>query len=113
MQNGTDTKSNSLLGKAESLENLVNYREGSVVSRTILKQKSGNITLFAFDKGEELSEHTTPFDAFVYIIEGEAAITISGKQQILTKGDMIIMPAGKPHAVYAQKRFKMALVMIK
>ena len=113
MQNGTDTKSKSLLGKAESLASRVKYREGSVVSRTILKKKSGNITLFAFDKGEELSEHTTPFDAFVYIIEGESKITITGKPQILTKGDMIIMPADKPHAVYDSKQFKMALVMIK
>ena len=69
MQNKTDAKSNDLTGKTETLANLVNYSEGSVVSRTILKKKSGNITLFAFDKGEELSEHTTPFDAFVYIID--------------------------------------------
>lgn len=113
MQNEQDVKNKDLKGQVESFENLVNYSDGSVVSRTILKKKSGNITLFAFDKGEEIREHTTPFDAFVYIVDGEALITISGKPKTLSKGDMIIMPANKPHAVYASKQFKMALVMIK
>lgn len=95
------------------LENLIDYQTGSVVSKTIIKQPAGNVTLFAFDKGEGLSEHTTPFDALVHIIDGEAEITVAGKVNIVKKGEMIIMPANKPHALKAKSRFKMMLVMIK
>ncbi len=103
----------NLIANVLKLSDLVNYQEGSVVSRTIINQKTGTVTLFAFDKGEGLSEHTAPFDALVYIIEGESEIVISGKPYHLKDGEMIIMPADKPHALKAMTRFKMLLVMIK
>jgi quercetin dioxygenase-like cupin family protein len=95
------------------LEKLIDYQVGSVVSKTIIKQSTGTFTLFAFDKGEGLSEHTTPFDALVYLVDGEAEITISGKLNPVKKGEMIIMPANQPHVLKAKERFKMLLVMIK
>ena len=98
---------------AQSLENLVEYQQGNVVSRTIIKKESGTVTLFAFDKGEELSEHTAPFDALVYVLDGKADIFIDKKQNELTKGQMIIMPANLPHALKAAERLKMLLVLIK
>lgn len=101
--------------KAEILNmaELVSYQEGSVVSRQITKAEAGNVTLFAFDKGQELSEHTAPFDALVHVVEGEAEIIISGKPFHLKSGDGIIMPADKPHAVKATSQFKMLLTMIR
>lgn len=103
--------------KAEILNmaELVDYQKGSVVSRQITKAEAGNVTLFAFDKGQELSEHTAPFDALVHVVEGEAEIVISGKSFHLKEGDGIIMPADEPHAVkaMAMERFKMLLTMIK
>ena len=96
-----------------NLNELLKYQPGAVVSKVLLKKSSGNITLFAFDKGEGLSEHTAPFDAFVHITDGEAEITISGKQQILRGGEAIVMPAGEPHSLKAIAAFKMILVMIK
>ncbi|HEY51088.1 MAG TPA: cupin domain-containing protein [Dehalococcoidia bacterium] len=95
------------------LAELVEYQEGSVVSRTIVDQKTGTLTLFAFAKGQGLSEHTTPFDALVHLLDGEAEITISGKSYLLKEGETIIMPANKPHALKAVKSFKMMLVMIR
>jgi len=95
------------------LFDLVDYQEGSVVSRTIIDKKAGTVTLFAFDKGQGLSEHTAPFDALVYIFDGEAEITISGKTLRLGEGEMVIMPADQPHALKAAKKFKMMLIMIK
>jgi len=92
---------------------LVAYQDGSVVSRQITKADAGNVTLFAFDKDQELSEHTAPFDALVHILEGEAEIKISGKSYPLKSGDAIIMPADEPHAVRALQRFKMLLTMIR
>ncbi|MFX1345850.1 MAG: cupin domain-containing protein [Promethearchaeota archaeon] len=92
---------------------MLDYQEGSVVSRTIINKEIGTVTLFSFDKDEGLSEHTTPFDALVYIFDGEAEISISKQSQIVRKGQMIIMPANKPHALKALDRFKMMLVMIK
>jgi len=92
---------------------LVEYQEGSVVSRTLLKKQVGNVTLFAFMKGQELSEHTTPFDAMVHVVDGEAEIVISGKSFDVNSGGMIIMPANKPHAVKANHNFKMLLTMIR
>ncbi|MCK5008858.1 MAG: cupin domain-containing protein [Deltaproteobacteria bacterium] len=91
----------------------MDYQEGSVVSRTIIDKKTGTVTLFAFDEGQGLSEHTAPFDALVHLIDGEAEITISGKPLRLKKGEMVIMPAGDPHALKAVKKFKMILIMIK
>lgn len=92
---------------------LVAYQDGSVVSRQITKADGGNVTLFAFDKDQELSEHTAPFDALVHVLEGEAEIKISGRPFHLTIGDAIIMPADEPHAVRAMQRFKMLLTMIR
>jgi quercetin dioxygenase-like cupin family protein len=93
-------------------KDLIAYQEGSVVSRMIVYKKSGTITLFAFDAGEGLSEHTAPFDAIAKIIDGEAEISIETTQFLLKEGQMIIMPANKPHALHAQQRFKMMLTMI-
>jgi len=92
---------------------LAAYQDGSVVSRQITKADAGNVTLFAFDKDQELSEHTAPFDALVQVLEGEAEIRISGKPYHLGTGDAIIMPADEPHAVFALQRFKMLLTMIR
>ena len=103
----------SLLGKAANLSQLVAYQAGAVVSRTIIDKKTGTLTLFAFDAGQGLSEHTAPFDAFVQIIDGNAAITISEKSFHLKQGEMIVMPAGQPHSLKALERFKMMLVMIR
>jgi quercetin dioxygenase-like cupin family protein len=101
--------------KAEILKmaDLAAYQDGSVVSRQITKAEAGNVTLFAFDAGQELSEHTAPFDALVHVLDGEAEIVISGKSYALAAGDAIIMPANEPHAVKATKRFKMLLTMIR
>lgn len=92
---------------------LVSYQDGSIVSRQITKAEAGNVTLFAFDKGQELSEHTAPFDALVHVLDGETEIRISGKPFHLKTGDAIIMPAEEPHAVRATQRFKMLLTMIR
>jgi quercetin dioxygenase-like cupin family protein len=106
----TDDK---LLAKVSSLADLVEYQEGSVVSRTLIDQKSGTVTLFGFDEGQGLSEHTVPFNAMVYVIDGKVQVTISGKLFELSTGDAIIMPANQPHALQAINRFKMMLVMIR
>jgi quercetin dioxygenase-like cupin family protein len=92
---------------------LVNYQDGSVVSRQLTKADAGNVTLFAFDKEQELSEHTAPFHALVHVLDGEAEIRISSKAFNLKAGDAIIMPADEPHAVKAISRFKMLLTMIR
>jgi len=102
-----------LSAQAAKLVDLTRYQEGTVVSRTLLDKKTGTVTLFAFAKGEGLSEHTTPFDALVHLLDGEAEITISGKAHHLKAGDVILMPADKPHALKAVKPFKMLLIMIK
>lgn len=96
-----------------NLKELINYQNNSVVSREIIKSESRNITVFAFDEGEELSEHTAPFDVLINAIEGEAEIMISGKASILKGGEVIILPANELHSVKAIKKFKMMLVMIK
>ena len=95
------------------LVELVSYQDGSVVSRQITKADMGNVTLFAFDAGQELSEHTAPFDALVHLLEGEAEIRISGKPYLLSAGDAIVMPANAPHALKASTKFKMLLTMIR
>jgi quercetin dioxygenase-like cupin family protein len=104
---------NKLIGKVSELQNLVNYEDGSVVSRTIIDKPAGTVTLFAFDKGQGLSEHTAPYDAMVYLFNGEAEITISGNSLKVKQGEMVIMPANQPHSLKAIQRFKMMLVMIK
>ena len=101
------------VSKTVRLSDLADYQEGSIVSRTILDKKTGTMTFFAFDQGQGLSEHTTPFDAVVYLIEGEAEITISGRALRVNEGEMVIMPANQPHALHAVKRFKMILTMIR
>ena len=100
-------------GQILKLAELVHYQAGSVVSRIIVKGETGNVTLFAFDQGQELSEHTTPFDALLHLLDGTAAIEISGKPFHLEAGDAIVMPANEPHAVKAVERFKMLLTMIR
>ncbi len=92
---------------------LAEYQEGSIVSRIVLKQEKGNVTLFAFDQGQELSEHTAPFDALVQVLEGRAEIIIAGQSHQLVAGKMIVMPANRPHALKAPERFKMLLTMIR
>ena len=96
-----------------TLTAMINYQEGAVVSRQITKAETGNVTLFAFDADQELSEHTAPFDALVHILEGEAQVRISGKPFDLKAGDAIIMPANEPHALKATQKFKMLLTMIR
>lgn len=103
----------TLIGHAITLNELAAYQPGSVVSRTLIDKKIGTLTLFAFDDGQGLSEHTAPYDAFVQIIDGAADITIGGADQRVTAGQMIIMPANVPHALRAAGRFKMLLVMIR
>ncbi len=98
---------------AHRLEHAVDYADGSIVSRTLLKSKAGTITLFAFDSGQELSEHSAPFDAFVQVLDGEAVLTIGGKPITARAGETVVMPADIPHAVSAETRFKMLLTMIR
>lgn len=97
----------------DNLIDLVKYQDGAIVSKEIIKKNTGTVTVFAFDKGQGLSEHTAPFDALVYIFDGEAEVIISGKASVVKSGGIIMMPADKPHALKAIKRFKMMLVMIK
>ena len=106
-------KGESIVPQAHEAAGLVDYQDGSVVSRTILDKDTGTVTVFAFDKGEGLSEHTAPFDALVHVIDGRADITISGTPHHLTAGDLILMPANEPHALDAPVRFKMILTMIR
>jgi quercetin dioxygenase-like cupin family protein len=99
--------------EAHALTGLVDYQQGAIVSRTVLEKKTGTVTLFAFDEGQGLSEHTAPFDALVYVFDGEALITISGRELCVGTGQMINMPANEPHALKAATRFKMLLTMIR
>jgi quercetin dioxygenase-like cupin family protein len=95
------------------IADLASYQEGSVVSRQITKDDAGNVTLFAFDEGQELSEHTAPYDALVHLLDGKVEVRISGKSYFLETGDAIIMPADEPHALKAVTKFKMLLTMIR
>lgn len=108
-----NNQNSSQIPEVMQLSNLVDYQTGSVVSRTIIKKEKGTLTLFAFDKGEALSEHTAPFDAFVYIVDGEAQVTIENKSYQLLAGEALILPANRPHSVKAIKRFKMLLTMVR
>jgi quercetin dioxygenase-like cupin family protein len=108
-----DKSTEDLKARAIPLAGLVNYQDGAIVSREIVSQPAGTVTAFAFDQGQQLSEHTAPFDAMVIDLDGEADITIGGKANRVRPGEMIIMPAGVPHALQAVARFKMLLVMIK
>ena len=104
---------NEIIGKAIDVKDAIDYRKGSVVSRTIIDKEHATVTLFAFDKGQGLSEHTAPFDAIVYITDGAAEVIIDGNPNSVGRGEFIIMPAGKPHSLKAQGRFKMMLIMIR
>ncbi|NIQ98511.1 MAG: cupin domain-containing protein [Desulfuromonadales bacterium] len=100
-------------GESLDLENLVQYQDGSIVSRTLLEDQSGTLTVFSFDQGQALSEHTVPFNAFVQVLDGEAEIGIGGTPVIVKAGEIVLMPGGIPHHVRAPKRFKMLLTMFK
>jgi quercetin dioxygenase-like cupin family protein len=101
------------VAEAVRAADLTSYQEGSVVSRQVVKHDKGNVTLFAFDEGQELSEHTAPFDALAHVLEGEAEIRISGKPLRVKAGEMVLMPANQPHALRAITKFKMLLTMIR
>jgi len=103
----------SMTQQVANLKDVVGYQDGSIVSKEIIKKATGTVTIFAFDQDQGLSEHTAPFDALVQIVDGEAEIIISGESHHLKEGEIIIMPAGKPHALKALKKFKMMLVMVK
>jgi quercetin dioxygenase-like cupin family protein len=113
MANTDQPHSENLMAQAFEMAGLIGYQKGAVVSRTIINKKTGTVTLFAFDDGQGLSEHTAPYDALVYILDGEAEITISGKGIKAKRGEMVIMPADKPHALMALGPYKMLLIMIR
>ena len=100
-------------GRVAKLADFAEYQEGSVVSRTVIDRKNGTVTIFALDEGQGLSEHTAPYDALVYVLNGEAEIVISEKSMRVKEGEMIVIPARKPHALKAVRRFKMMLTMIR
>lgn len=104
---------NSIMDTKMETAKLVDYQTDAVVSKTLIARPTGIVTLFAFDQGQGLSEHTAPFDAMVSVLDGEAEVIIAGQSHILQAGEMIIMPAGQPHALNAVQRFKMILTMIK
>jgi quercetin dioxygenase-like cupin family protein len=101
------------LAKAQNVAGLVGYADDSIVSKTIVDKPAGTITLFAFDEGQGLSEHTTPYDAVVQVLDGQARLTIGEDEKRVSAGEIIIMPGNVPHAVYAEERFKMLLTMIR
>ncbi len=112
-KNKSEKSNRDLAGRVVPMIDLVQYQEDAVVSRTVVKGEAGSVTVFAFDESQSLSEHTVPYDALVYLVDGEAQIRISGTDHDLTQGDMIVMPANQPHAVRASSRFKMVLTMIR
>ncbi|MFA5700519.1 MAG: cupin domain-containing protein [Desulfuromonas sp.] len=99
--------------KAYNLAQMTEYQEGAVVSRTLLKNASGTLTVFSFDAGQSLSEHTVPFNAFIQVLDGEGEITVAGKMSVVKPGEIILMPGGLPHSVHAPQRFKMLLIMFR
>ncbi|MDD2316623.1 MAG: cupin domain-containing protein [Desulfobacterales bacterium] len=103
----------NVIGVVLNIKDMVSYQPGSVVSRTVIDKSVGTVTVFAFDSGQGLSEHTAPFDALVQVIDGTADITIAGTVHTVREGEMIIMPANKPHALKANPRFKMLLIMVR
>jgi quercetin dioxygenase-like cupin family protein len=108
-----DAMLNDMRGITIDMAGFVDYAGGSVVSKTLLDKKAGTLTLFSFDQGQGLSEHTSPYDATVLVVDGEATLVIGGKPLSVKTGEMVIMPAGVPHSLRADKRFKMLLVMIR
>jgi quercetin dioxygenase-like cupin family protein len=113
MAKGSNIPDEGLPGRVVDLGGLVDYQEGAVVSRALVSRPTGTVTLFAFDKGQQLSEHTSPFDALVQVLDGELDVTISGSPLRLDAGQIVIMPADKPHALRAPRRAKMMLVMVR
>ena len=107
------TRFEKLVAMPGALAALVDYQDGSVVSKTLIGKKTGTVTLFAFDEGQALSEHSAPYDATVCLVDGEAAMTVSGKPFRVRAGEIVILPANEPHGVRAVKRFKMLLIMIR
>lgn len=112
-ENNKTTRLEKLVASPAPLAGLVDYQEGAVVSRTLLAKPSGTVTVFAFDAGQSLSEHTAPFDALVCGLDGEGELSVSGKPFALRSGEAVILPAHEPHAVRAMQKFKMLLVMIR
>jgi len=108
-----NSQGKTLVAKVAKASEWIGYQEGAVVSREMISRKTGTVTLFAFDEGQGLSEHTAPFDALVYLLDGQAEILIAGKPFQLREGEMLIMPANVPHALKAVKRFKMILTLIR
>ena len=113
MENKDLKDNNVLVGQARALSDLIDYQSGSVVSRTVIDKAAGTVTLFAFDEGQGLSEHTAPYDALVYVFEGEAEIMLSGNPTHVKQGEAIIMPGNEPHALKAVTKFKMLLIMVR
>jgi len=111
--NDQNTPTEDIRGQVLDIAGLIDYQTGAVVSRTLIKKEIGTVTVFAFDQGEGLSEHTAPFDAMVQVLQGTAKITIDGNPLQVATGQMVIMPANRPHALEATERFKMMLVMIR
>jgi quercetin dioxygenase-like cupin family protein len=108
-----DDHCGDLIGRSVGLGSLLRYQKGAIVSRTIIDKKAGTVTLFAFDKGQSLSEHTAPYDAMVCVLDGAVDILLSGKPHRVKKGSMLVMPARVPHALKAVQRFKMLLIMVR
>ena len=113
MVKGDNIVLESCLAKAQNLTKIIEYANDSIVSKTILDKDAGSITLFAFDKGQKLSEHTSPYDAVIQVLDGSAQIVIGGKENNVLSGEIIVMPANIPHAVTANEKFKMLLIMIR
>ena len=113
MTQDKDEKNKRLIKQVINPDDFVDYQDDSIVSRMIIERKTGNVTLFAFDDGQGLSEHTAQYDALVHVLEGKVEVTISGKTLHLKEGEIVIMPANQPHTLKALKRFKMLLTMIK
>jgi len=108
-----EARNEKITAQAMKLDGMICYQKGAIVSRTLIEEDAGTVTLFAFDEKQSLSEHTAPYDAMVIALDGEAEVTISGKSLHLKEGEMIIMPANKPHALKAVAKFKMVLTMIR
>ena len=113
MSNDKTSVLESCLAKGQSLNELIDYSDDSVVSKTILNKPAGTLTLFAFDKGQGLSEHQAPYDAVVQVVDGVGTITIDGKDNAVSTGELIIMPGNVPHSVTANEKFKMLLTMVR
>ncbi len=109
----SQSESAGLVGRVLEVAGLVAYQPGAIVSRTVIDKGVGTVTLFAFDQGQGLSEHTAPYDALVQVLDGQSEVTVSGQPSLVKAGEMIIMPANKPHALRAVERFKMMLVMVR